>query len=406
MFERGVSEFKALFTEQPLKDRFHELEQAYLKIHELGYRKMPKEMYLNWLFRIQKDSTKSPFYFETPQPFKNYNYEVQVVTGGDGQNYEFYDQDTVVRIGTVELNIISRRIERFVEYDPLDIRDEIISRMYDPAMRRWWQVDPLADKFFNMSPYVAMGNNPVRYVDPDGMEFTEAAWAWVNRLIADINQRQERNNTEIAERQSKIDAGGLSERKTNRLNRQIGRLESNNQNLEGVRGEIGTMAASDQMYNVVESSALNESGPIQGMGTNVAATSFNFETGAVDITISAGSSLGTFSHELKHGYQFETGQISLGSLTGRLGAPFLLDKHDEVAGYQRQSLFGSRQPGSSGISSLPSRYSSLPIGPVDVNTYSYQGRPLSLMNQYELNQLSKITRQAFRFNGRTYTGRR
>ncbi len=39
------------------------------------------------------------------------------------------------------------------------------SRMYDPAVGRWFNADPLNE--FS-SPYLAMGNNPVMLVDPDG----------------------------------------------------------------------------------------------------------------------------------------------------------------------------------------------------------------------------------------------
>ncbi|MFY0482521.1 DUF6443 domain-containing protein [Flavobacterium sp. PLA-1-15] len=39
------------------------------------------------------------------------------------------------------------------------------SRMYDPAVGRWFSTDP-QNQF--ASPYVAMGNNPVFHVDPDG----------------------------------------------------------------------------------------------------------------------------------------------------------------------------------------------------------------------------------------------
>lgn len=45
-----------------------------------------------------------------------------------------------------------------------------------------------------------------------------------------------------------------------------------------------------------------------------------------------------FSHELKHSFQFEVGEISLGFSIGATGPAFLLDKTDEAAGYERQSL--------------------------------------------------------------------
>src|SRR6056297_4076116 len=35
---------------------------------------------------------------------------------------------------------------------------------------RWLQVDPEAEKFYPLSPYNSMGNNPVSMVDPDGDE--------------------------------------------------------------------------------------------------------------------------------------------------------------------------------------------------------------------------------------------
>jgi RHS repeat-associated protein len=43
-------------------------------------------------------------------------------------------------------------------------------RVYDPAMGRWWQVDPLADEadFTSFTPYNYSFNNPIRYNDPLG----------------------------------------------------------------------------------------------------------------------------------------------------------------------------------------------------------------------------------------------
>jgi RHS repeat-associated protein len=48
------------------------------------------------------------------------------------------------------------------------------ARFYDPSVARWWSVDPLVSKHPNMSPYVAMGNNPILFVDPDGRDYIAA----------------------------------------------------------------------------------------------------------------------------------------------------------------------------------------------------------------------------------------
>ena len=42
------------------------------------------------------------------------------------------------------------------------------ARNLDLQLGRWWGLDPLAEKYLDFSPYVSMGNNPVRFVDLDG----------------------------------------------------------------------------------------------------------------------------------------------------------------------------------------------------------------------------------------------
>ena len=59
--------------------------------------------------------------------------------------------------------------KEFVEMHGLDEYDSK-ARWYYPAVCRTTTMDPLAERYYSTSPYAWCGNNPVRFVDPDGMK--------------------------------------------------------------------------------------------------------------------------------------------------------------------------------------------------------------------------------------------
>lgn len=48
------------------------------------------------------------------------------------------------------------------------------ARMYNPTLGRWMAIDPLAEKYVSLSPYVYCANSPIMIIDPDGRKLYPA----------------------------------------------------------------------------------------------------------------------------------------------------------------------------------------------------------------------------------------
>lgn len=44
------------------------------------------------------------------------------------------------------------------------------ARMYYATIMRTTTMDPLAENYYHISPYAWCGNNPIKYIDPDGRD--------------------------------------------------------------------------------------------------------------------------------------------------------------------------------------------------------------------------------------------
>lgn len=98
------------------------------------------------------------------QPFKSIGKKVKVLTLSKGKYVEFFDYDTVQRIGTVMFNIRTKKIVKLLK------ANEVYKKASDnSSASRWYNPDPLADKFASLSPYNFVENNPINKVDPKGL---------------------------------------------------------------------------------------------------------------------------------------------------------------------------------------------------------------------------------------------
>jgi len=61
------------------------------------------------------------------------------------------------------------------------------ARYYNPRLSIWYGVDPLAEKYPSWNPYVYTFNNPIRFIDPNGMEAVDPGGPGPRKLSGSKN---------------------------------------------------------------------------------------------------------------------------------------------------------------------------------------------------------------------------
>jgi RHS repeat-associated protein len=237
------------------------------------------------------------------------------------------------------------------------------ARMYDNQVGRFNGVDALADKYFPLSPYTYVANNPIRFIDPDGREIKDP-----DDIVKNYKTQLNNNKTSL---QGMIDNGSIDAGLGGKL------MSFYTTTL----GEISKLEKSDQVYTIFSDNSSKEG----GMG-------YELSTGEIKIGI-GDNSIGLIGHELKHAYQYEKGQVSL--RVDNSGYGKLYDITDETEAYNRERALVTgiqffQTPNQAvqgyplkmsdddvrnfGKSMTPSAYQNLPSGPIDIN--SKEGKAL------------------------------
>ena len=116
-------------------------------------------------FKLAKRHKIYVFDFTTKQWV---NYHTKLFKGLHGKSIEIIDENGKTILYYM-LAIANATPRNSMNMNGLDLYD-FHARQYDPVLGRFTTPDPLSEKYYHLSPYAYCASNPLRYIDPTGME--------------------------------------------------------------------------------------------------------------------------------------------------------------------------------------------------------------------------------------------
>ncbi|MDD3876017.1 MAG: hypothetical protein PHT69_05315 [Bacteroidales bacterium] len=181
---------------------------------------------------------------------------------------------------------------------------------YDARLGRRWNLDPVVKP--HESPFATFANNPICFVDQSGLDTSFAdnqARSDFNTAYNNVNKRIESLNEQIKEYDKQLSDGNLSNRRTNRINRDKSRAENTLANWGKLEKDFDEIINSPIMFYY--SSNTDNLDPLEfgmtgGEGSIINREDGEIVGGNVNIQIRPGHDEAVI-HENRHGNQILEG---------------------------------------------------------------------------------------------------
>ena len=227
---------------------------------------------------------------------------------------DYYPYGGLINASDTQLQPYKYSSKELDRENGLDLYDSQ-ARWYDSMLPGTTTQDPLAEKYYSISPYTWCAGNPVKLIDPDG-NIIEDPDGFINNQLKYYQEQYNSINNILSENPD--------------LDENIKSAFKRCAEFYCVKIQaIEELHKSDQVYRIELSDEVE---------VGSAYTNYDVNSGKIvtKINIDTKNTLGLVAHENDHWIQFENGEISYNYKTGDAG--FLYDMQDEINAFNSQSI--------------------------------------------------------------------